>query len=249
MLVTAPRTVRMKRERSGMAATVSMLPPTSAESAIPKLIGTGGSGEGRSTTPYSRTAAMQTATSVAPSNGTATSASRSSVLKPKIVETVISTLPTITKDSEIARDPVALAGGGDHRVAEERDVHAEPAEMHDGHDEIDQRRAQPAERALDEQIGGEPGPDADDRGQASARAQDQPGEERGEDGIAEAERKSRLRAVQEARQRDREARDDQRDAPPGDTSDAPGSGPFAYSPPAASVLIPSRHPLSVSIGR
>ena len=35
-----------------------------------------------------------------------------------------------------------------------------------------------AEGALDEQIGGEPGADADDRGQAGARAQDEPAEHR-----------------------------------------------------------------------
>src|SRR3546814_3336408 len=41
----APRSLRMKRDRSGIAATVSMLAPTSADSAMPKVIGAGGRSE------------------------------------------------------------------------------------------------------------------------------------------------------------------------------------------------------------
>ena len=46
MPITDCRPERMYRVRSGMAATVSMLPPISAESAMPKLMGSGGVGSG-----------------------------------------------------------------------------------------------------------------------------------------------------------------------------------------------------------
>src|SRR3546814_3712811 len=87
--------------------------------------------------------------------------------------------------------------GGDHRVAEEGDVHPEPAEMDDRDDVVDQRRAADAEGALDEQIGGQPGSDAADRGLAGARAQDEPAELRDQQGAMQAERDPSLGAFDE----------------------------------------------------
>src|SRR3546814_6651995 len=87
--------------------------------------------------------------------------------------------------------------------------------MDDREDDVDQRRAADAEGALDEQIGGQPGADADDRGQAGARAQDEPAEQRDQHGAMQAEREPRLGAVEETGEGEGEAGDDQRDPPAG----------------------------------
>ena len=63
----------------------------------------------------------------------------------------ISRPPTITNVANDPEMPSTSCVAGDHRVAKERGVHAEPAEVHERDHYVHQRRTAASERTLHQQ--------------------------------------------------------------------------------------------------